>query len=40
MLLGLYIKQRCGPTLGFFAPSVIASRGFDIGMSGKALHRE
>jgi hypothetical protein len=29
-LLGLYIKQRCGLTFGFFSPSVIASRGFVI----------
>jgi hypothetical protein len=39
-LLGLYIKERCGLTFGFFFPSVIASRGFEIGMSSKALHRE
>jgi hypothetical protein len=39
-LFALHIKQRCGLTLGFFSPSVIASRGFDIGMFGKALHRE
>jgi hypothetical protein len=39
-LLGLHIKERCGLTLGFFSPSFIASRGFDIGMSGKALDRE
>jgi hypothetical protein len=35
-LLGIHIKERCSLTLGFFSPSVIASHGFDIGMSGKA----
>jgi hypothetical protein len=36
-LLALHIKERCSLTLGFFSPSVIASGGFDISMSGKAL---